>query len=445
MKKVLKDLVVFCILAIIIAGIILPRELNNLDEIWNFNFARNIANGLVPYKDFNMVQTPLLSIVCGMILKVFGTELFIMRILAIILCSLILFVSCKLLEKLKITKGLINLFLIITIYLYKEHFCIDYNFVVLLILLLIILIELHNNKEQTTNKKINFTVGILAGMAILTKQTTGIFLAVVALLYKILIINNKEELKLYYEELKYKVIGIIIPIALFCLYITIYDNWNHFIDYTILGIKTFSNKISYLNLIRGNYGMTIAILSVLVPITIVTMYVISICKKIETEEQKNIFVLFAYSVASFVVVYPISDSIHFLIGAFPTIIAMVYFVLLFVKKLLKRKLNRKIIDFLNNFVKCLSFLSTLVIVIYSIFIIAMYIKTCSKYTDISNFKYIPASSEHIQIIDDFILEQNEQGKEVYILDATAALYMIPLNKYNKDYDMFLKGNLGRKR
>ena len=68
MKKILKDLAIFCILAIIIAGIILPRELNNLDEIWNFNFARNIANGLMPYRAFNIVKTPLLSIICGMIL-----------------------------------------------------------------------------------------------------------------------------------------------------------------------------------------------------------------------------------------------------------------------------------------------------------------------------------------------------------------------------------------
>ena len=31
-----------------------------------------------------------------------------------------------------------------------------------------------------------------------------------------------------------------------------------------------------------------------------------------------------------------------------------------------------------------------------------------------------------------ILEQNDKGKEVYILDATAALYMIPKEKYNKE-------------
>lgn len=31
---------------------------------------------------------------------------------------------------------------------------------------------------------------------------------------------------------------------------------------------------------------------------------------------------------------------------------------------------------------------------------------------------------------------------MYILDSEAAVYMIPLDKYNKDFDMFLKGNLG---
>ncbi len=34
-------------------------------------------------------------------------------------------------------------------------------------------------------------------------------------------------------------------------------------------------------------------------------------------------------------------------------------------------------------------------------------------------------------------------KKVYILDATAALYMIPIDRYNKNYDLFLIGNLGK--
>ena len=40
------------------------------------------------------------------------------------------------------------------------------------------------------------------------------------------------------------------------------------------------------------------------------------------------------------------------------------------------------------------------------------------------------------------MQEQSNGKKVYILDASAAIYYIPINQYNKDYDMFLKGNLG---
>ena len=42
------------------------------------------------------------------------------------------------------------------------------------------------------------------------------------------------------------------------------------------------------------------------------------------------------------------------------------------------------------------------------------------------------------------MDNKRNGKNVYMLDAEAALYTIPLDIYNKDYDMFLKGNLGSK-
>ena len=74
----LENIIIIFIFIIILAGIIFTRPIEDLDELWNFNFARNIANGLLPYKDFNMVQMPLLPIVCGTILNIFGTELFYM-------------------------------------------------------------------------------------------------------------------------------------------------------------------------------------------------------------------------------------------------------------------------------------------------------------------------------------------------------------------------------
>ena len=69
-----------------------------------------------------------------------------------------------------------------------------------------------------------------------------------------------------------------------------------------------------------------------------------------------------------------------------------------------------------------------------------------KNTEISHFKNIEINSDlenRINEIDTYILEKEQEGKKVYILDAEAAIYMIPIDKYNKDYDMFLKGNIGK--
>ena len=49
----------------------------------------------------------------------------------------------------------------------------------------------------------------------------------------------------------------------------------------------------------------------------------------------------------------------------------------------------------------------------------------------------------MEIFQKYNEEQEELGNEVYILDAEASVYMITIDRYNKNYDMFLKGNLGK--
>ena len=51
--------VLICIFLLIINFIfIMSKSINNLDEIWNYNMANQIARGLIPYKDISMVMTP---------------------------------------------------------------------------------------------------------------------------------------------------------------------------------------------------------------------------------------------------------------------------------------------------------------------------------------------------------------------------------------------------
>ena len=66
--------------------------------------------------------------------------------------------------------------------------------------------------------------------------------------------------------------------------------------------------------------------------------------------------------------------------------------------------------------------------------------------DIAHFKNIEIQDylkDRIIQIDRYIKQKEAEGMIVYILDAESAVYTIPLSKYTKDYDMFLKGNIGK--
>lgn len=138
------------------------------------------------------------------------------------------------------------------------------------------------------------------GSTILLKQTSGIIFAVVFALYKILQVSNKEELKEYAKIAITRLIGSIIVGFCFILYLLITGTMVDFIDYAILGIKTFSNKVKYISLFQATSDW-IKALAVIFPIQIFVMsiiWIISYIKKNLRQKEwvKNIIILLAYSV-----------------------------------------------------------------------------------------------------------------------------------------------------
>ena len=143
--------------------------------------------------------------------------------------------------------------------------------------------------------------------------------------------------------------------------------------------------------------------------------------------------------------YPISDEIHFLIASTITFIGLAYILYLF-GITIYNKIN------LQSKKKIYKITSLLISTILIAFIAVKGIENITEYIKqeknetIEHYKNIQISEylqERINEIDNFILEQEKENKKVYILDAEAAIYMIPINNYNKDYDMFLKGNIGK--
>lgn len=419
---------------LIILTNILSKPLTDLDEMWNFNVARCISNGLVPYRDINMVSTPLLGFVVSIFLKIFGQEMFVTRILAVFLSLGILILIYFILKKVGIKESISGVIVLAITGIMSESFCLDYNFFTVLLALFIILLELKNNKNPKITK--NILIGVLGGLCVCTKQSIGMLICFVIIINQFFFIKSKKDVKSTLKNIGFRIIGMIIPIAIFVIYLLINNAFNDFLDYCVYGISTFSNKISYSNLINSK-DIIIKIFSIIMPLTIIVSVIINIVKKCLKKEDSIWYILTIYSIPIFAVAFPISDKIHLLIGILPTIILLIYSMSLLIKKIefLKSKYVSELLDIIY-------IASIIVCTLYIEFTYSDTLSNLSKYRKLNHFKYITVSeylSTDIEEINEYI---NTAEKKVYILDATAAVYMIPNDKYNKNYDMFLKGNLG---
>jgi len=436
---------IFIIILIAVASYILPRNLGNLDELWIYNSAKNIVVGLLPYKDFNLVTTPFLPILASSVLKVIGNELIVMRGLSIILCTCIVFMLAKIMKKLKIKSYLIYIALIGITLLLKEHFCIDYNFINLFLILCITYLEILQWQKENKIKnsiRIDFAIGILAGMTIGFKQTTGIVILILAIANRILIARNKADWKEVIKILITRIVGALVPIGLLSIYLSFSHLWGEFVNYTILGVKEFTNVIPYTNLFK-NSNMAIKMLASILPIILIYMYFVTVAKNRKTENEQKLFYIFCYSVASLVVIFPISDEIHFLIGIIPTIIGIVYIIqkiIIWIRTKIKKE---KIKIFIKEFVKCGVIIGITLITLENVRNISDYSKQIKQQKTFDHYSYIPISDgiySRIEAVDEYI---RNQEKKVYILDASAVVFKIPMDQYDKNYDLFLKGNLGQ--
>ena len=286
-------------------------------------------------------------------------------------------------------------------------------------------------------------------------------------------VKNKIDLKKYFKTTFIKIIGILIAIIFLIIYLISNNALYDFIDYAILGIKTFSNSIPYSNLINSE-NIAIKLISISLPIFIIISGIYLFLKK-----EKKLFGFYFYSIASLIVIYPIADNIHFLIGITPFLILFFYLLFKFFKYLLKsnfknqlilknkinntnlnsnsnkeNKLEKNILKnnkfnklnkiklFLYELLKSLIILYLIFYIITSCLMLKNYLDNSEKTHNIKHYKNIPISNaliNKINDVDNYILSQNT---DVYILDAEAAIYMISLDLYNKDFDMLLKGNLG---
>lgn len=104
-RKILKNIILFIGFMLIASENVFVQAFSNLDEIWIYNFARCIVDGLLPYRDFSIIITPLFPMISAIFLKIFGNEMVVLRGIEVIEIAAILFMTFKVLKRLNVNKG----------------------------------------------------------------------------------------------------------------------------------------------------------------------------------------------------------------------------------------------------------------------------------------------------------------------------------------------------
>ena len=240
------------------------------DEVWNYGFAYNVSTGLIPYRDFNMVTTPLYPMVDALFMKIFGQNIITHYIFCAIACTCIFSYIKK-----SNSKSYFLPYAILLLYAVPT-----YNIMCLLLLLIII-----NMEEKHSN---DYLIGIILGLTFLTKQNTGIFLCIPTLFTK----DIKKIVK--------RIVGFIIPNIIILMYLIYNNALYQFIDYCFLGIGEFAEK---------NILIRIPALVVLIISIIYLIY-----KYIKTKNIEYIYLLCFFGMS-----YPLIDTFHVIIPFIPTL------------------------------------------------------------------------------------------------------------------------------
>ena len=451
-KKIINILIQFSIFALSLVLFLVARltaPATDLDEVWNYNTANAFAMGLIPYKQVSMITTPLLPMINSIFLKVFFNGIMTYRVVMGIIFALIVLFIYLIIRELS-SKGLLSYicaFFIGTLLINK--FLLDYNYLFLLIVLMIAFLEVRDlKKNENFNFNHNLCVGLLTGLAFLTKQTIGLLLIIVVI-FEVFIYMKKTgfDLKItkFIKLIGVRIFGMIVPITMFLIYLGVNGAFNDFINYAIKGVKEFSNSVPYYRLFDSN-DKVVLIISRLFIIVYIPLFITFILECIKNKKMKdelmNIYILAICSIPVIAIIYPISDDFHLIVASVFALIVVAYLLIFLLNEI-------------DKFVKIDAFYKKLLLIGLLFIIILISFKNAIiernlniKENVLVPFKhyegiYVPKYlSNRISDVADKVRSYSNSGRESIIIDAEAAIYDIVLNRYKKNYDMLLIGNIG---
>ena len=380
-RKVIKNILLFVIIFSIVFCITFFATECYLDEIWSYGFSYNISCGLVPYRDFNMLLTPLLFYLGSLFINIFGHHLWSVNIFNSLIITIIICIMYK---------EIGNKVYILLPFMFPASF---YSYNLFCLLLVIIILFLVDKKFK--NKDI--LIALLVSFVFLSKQNIGACLFIPMLFY------SRNKIKSF--------IVFMIPILMFVVYFMLTGAFYNFIDYCFLGMLDFGES-------NSNYSFLIFELLVL-------GVLIYILKKSKFKDEKAFYVLMFQIVA-----FPICDGYHFLLGS----ILFLYYIFL-KNNLFKLKLKYCFTFFIVSLVLCIFF--------RNVFSNYYFYNDSNSY--LYGRVFDRNNQLVINEVGNYILDNvDDYGDNIFIFSIRAYLIKLNINVKINKYDLINNGNMGYK-
>lgn len=376
MKKNIKIYFIFLISLILIA--IFSQV--DLDGVWEYGFSYNISQGLVPYKDFNMVVGPLYNLVFSIPMIFFGNNFYVFELMHCIIYAVIFTILYKRIEKNSIYI-LLLLGLLFTLCGYN-------SFCVMLVLLILYLLD-------SKSKYKDYLIGIIIGIIFMTKHNIGIYFSI---LYLIL---SKNKIK--------SILSIMVPIIPILIYLYINNALYGYIDFCYLGIGSFVENI---------WADPLSLICFIVALIILIKELIKY--KNSNKEDKKIL----YVAVFFMFVFPILDQGHVV----PILIPLAYY--LFTNN---EKISKKTI-FLTKYFIVIGYIATTILMGFK--------SEINFHNDYLKYQMIPKNFNYYLEKYDEYLKNISNDNKVYLLVENSYAIKLYRNELPQMFDLINEGNLG---
>ncbi len=208
------------------------------DVLWNYGFSYALSNQEIPYRDFNMIITPLYPFIMSFLLKINTNIIFFYLENALLITILFVFLF-------KLFDYKAWLFLILLFFPIPSLVFPSYNLFLIFLFIVIIYLE---KKEAN-----DYLIGFIIGLSFLTKQSVGLFLLLPSIFYYF---------KSFSKLLK-RLLGFLFPLSLFFFYLLITKSLTAFLDLCLFGLFDFSSSNSSSFNIALIIGLTLIIISII--------------------------------------------------------------------------------------------------------------------------------------------------------------------------------------